>query len=302
MLLPKFDYHEPMTLNEACEMMAEFREKARPIAGGTDLIVNMKKGVVSPENVVSLGRIPELNRVNWSEGLTGIGACTKVSQLTRSEEICSKFFALAQAARCLGSPLIRNLATIGGNLVSARPAADLPPPLLAYDGTVILKSASRERKISLQHFFLGPGKTVMEPEEILTEIFIERPPPRSGAAYWKLGFRRALEISIVSVASFISLESRGQRIESARIVLGAVAPTPVRAISAERLLIGEKPTDSLFVRAGEVAAGESKPITDIRGSAGYRQAMVAVLAERTLRIASEKASGQAGRGPLTNPL
>jgi CO/xanthine dehydrogenase FAD-binding subunit len=289
MLLPKFDYHEPTTLNEACEIMAEFREKARPIAGGTDLIVNMKKGVVSPENVVSLRRIPELNRVNWSDELIGIGACTKVSQVTRSEEMSSAFFALVQGARGLGSPLIRNLATIGGNLVSARPAADLPPPLMAYDGRVILKSVSGERKVCLQHFFLGPGKTLMEPEEIVTEIIIERPPPRSGAVYWKLGFRRALEISIASVASFISLETQGERIELARIVLGAVALTPIRAISAERLLIEEKPTKSLFTRAGEAATGESKPITDIRGSAEYRKAMVAVLTERTLKMAFEKA-------------
>jgi CO/xanthine dehydrogenase FAD-binding subunit len=289
LLLPKFEYHEPTTLNEACEMMAEFREKGRPIAGGTDLLVNMKKGVVSPENVVSHGRIPELNRVDWSDGLIGIGACTRVSQAARPQEIFSEFSALVEAARSLGSPLIRNLATIGGNLVSARPAADLPPPLIAYDGSVMLKSVSRERKVSLRHFFLGPGKTLMEPEEILTEILIERPPPRSGAAYWKLGFRAALEISIVSVASLISLEGQGERIESARIVLGAVAPIPVRAISAEKRLIGEKPTDALFARAGEAAADESKPITDIRGSAEYRQAMVAVLTERTLRIASEKA-------------
>jgi CO/xanthine dehydrogenase FAD-binding subunit len=295
-LLPKFNYHEPTTLNEACEMMAEFGEKGRPIAGGTDLIVNMKKGVLSPENVVSLGRIPELNRMDWSEGLLRIGACTRVSQAARSQGLSSEFSALVQAARSLGSPLIRNLATIGGNLVSARPAADLPPPLMVYDGGVILKSVSRERKVSLRHFFLGPGKTSMEPEEILTEIFIERPPTRSGGAYWKLGFRRALEISIVSVASFMSLESQDERIESARIVLGAVAPIPVRAISAEKCLIGEKPTDALFARAGEAAAGDCKPITDIRGSAEYRQAMVAVLTERTLRSAFEKAKAHEQAG------
>jgi carbon-monoxide dehydrogenase medium subunit len=296
MLLPKFDYHEPRTLSEACEMMAEFRERARLMAGGTDLIVNMKKGVVSPEKVVSLGRIPELAGVESSDGFVGIGACLKVSEVCRSGEGLSDFCALGQAAQGLGSPLIRNLATIGGNLVSARPAADLPPPLMAYDAGVILQSASGKRKVSLQGFFQGPGKTLMEPEEILTEILIEKPPPRSGAAYWKLGFRKALEICIVSVACFVSLESEGERIDSARIVLGAVAPTPLRAVKAETLLVGEKPDEALFFRAGEAAAGESKPITDLRGSADYRRAMVAVLTERTLRIAFEKATshGQAG--------
>ena len=289
MLLPRFEYHEPATLHEACQIMAELKEKAKPIAGGTDLIVSMKKGLISPENVVSLDRIPELASINPSNGIVKIGACLRVMQLVRSADLSWEFSGLWQAARSLGSPLIRNLATIGGNIVSARPAADLPPALLAYDATVVLRSASRERHVPLNQFFLGPGRTVMLPDEILTEILVEKPPTRSGAAYLKLGFRKALEISIVNVASFISLESHGERIQSARIVLGAVAPTPVRAPSAEQLLIGKKATEALFGMAGEAAAKDCKPITDIRGSAEYRQAMVSVLTERTLKMSFEKA-------------
>ena len=269
--------------------MAELKEKAKPIAGGTDLIVSMKKGLISPENVVSLDRIPELASINRSNGIVKIGACLRVMQLVRSADISWEFSGLWQAARSLGSPLIRNLATIGGNIVSARPAADLPPALLAYDASVVLRSVSQERNIPLNQFFLGPGRTVMLPDEILTEILIEKPPSRSGAAYLKLGFRKALEISIVNVASFIILESRGQRIQSARIVLGSVGPAPMRAASAEKLLMGEKPSDSLVARAGEAAANDSKPITDLRGSAEYRRAMVSVLTERTLKMALETA-------------
>ena len=269
--------------------MADLGEEARPLAGGTDLIVNMRKGAVSPENVISLGKIEELAIMDFSNGLSRIGACRKVSELAQSEEMASAFQALSLGANRLGSPLIRNLATIGGNLVSARPAADLPPPLMAYDASILLKNASGERKVPLKEFFQGPGQTVMKPDEILTEILIEKPPPNSGSGYIKLGVRKALDISIVNVASFIALDDGKEIIRSARVVLGAVAPTPVRAVTAEKLLIGEKPDEALFIRAGEEASKESRPIDDFRGSAEYRQAMVAVLTQRTLDMALKEA-------------
>ena len=289
MLLPRFNYHEPTTLEEACQIMAEFREKAMPLAGGTDLLVNMKKGIVSTENVVSLNRVGEFTKIDHSNGLLKIGACQTAAELAKSNVIKPAFSSLNQGANSLGSPLIRNLATIGGNLVSARPAADLPPPLMAYGANVALKNSSRERIVSLEEFFRGPGQTIMEPDEILTEISLKKPPPKSGASYIKLGIRRALEISIVNVASFITLDNQDGTIRTARVVLGAVAPTPIRAVSAENLLIGEEPDDFHFSRAGEAAAKDSKPIDDFRGSARYRRAMVKVLTQRSLNIALEKA-------------
>jgi len=289
MLLPKFDYHEPATLQEACEVMAELGKRAKPLAGGTDLIVNMKKQLLSPEHVVSLGRLDELREVDTSNGIIKIGALMTAAELAESHAIQTRFSALFQGASNLGSPLIRNLATIAGNLVSARPAADLPPSLMAYGATLLVRKKDGRRSIPLQDFVKGPGDTILEPEEILTEIHLEAPPPFSGAAYIKLGTRKALEISLVNVASYIVLDSPGGTIQSARIVMGAVGPTPLRAHAAEDLLVGEKPSEILFEKAGKAAAGDSRPIDDFRGSAQYRRDMVNVLTQRTLAAALDKA-------------
>jgi len=289
MILPKFEYHDPSTLDEACQIMAELKEKARPLAGGTDLLVNMRRGAVSPENVVSLGRIEELKGVNPSNGQLRLGACLTAAEIGQSREVNDLINPLGIGANSLGSPLIRNLATIGGNLVTARPAADLAPPLMAYGASVVLKNSSGKRTISLDNFFRGPGQTVMEPDELLTEIIIEKPPPYSGGDYIKLGARKTLVTSIVNVAAFLSLDGRDGTITSARVVLGAVAPVPMRTTSSEQVLLGEKPTDALFLRAGEAAAGDSKPIDDFRGSAEYRRAMVEVLTRRALNMALSKA-------------
>ncbi len=294
MLLPKFQYHEPRTLVEACQIMAELRDRARPLAGGTDLLVNMKKGVLSPETVISLTKIHRLTDIDRSGTMLRIGACLTINDLAGSDVLSQEFSALRTGAESLGSPLIRNLATIGGNLVSARPAADLPPSLMAYGASVVMKKASGERLLPLHEFFLGPGQTVMEADEILTEILVPCPPPKSGAAYVKLGNRKALEISLVNVASFVSLYDMTGLILSCRIVLGAVAPAPVRAFAAEKFLVGMKPGDALFHQAAEVAISECEPIDDFRGSARYKRAMVGVLVERTLKTAWKRAEDWPG--------
>jgi len=288
MLLPRFDFHEPATIEEACQVMAELGQEAKPLAGGTDLIVNMKKKILSPAHLVSLSRIENLKRVDPSNGEIRIGACITVSELTESHEIERRFKALHTGARGLGSPLIRNLATIGGNLVSARPAADLPPPLMAYGADIILKTNSGERSVPLKDLFLGPGETVIEPHEILTEIHLNNPPPHSGAAYFKLGVREALEISLVNVAAFISLDD-DESIKEARIILGSVAPTPIRSESAEKVLLGEKPTEKIFIQAGKAASKDSRPIDDFRASAAYKKDMVEALTSRTLNMALKAA-------------
>ncbi len=284
MLLPKFEYHEPTTLEEACQIMSELGHGAKPLAGGTDLIVNMKKKIVSPGHLVSLSMIDDLKKIDASNGLLKIGACLTAAELAESKEIRETLTALSRGAESLGSPLIRNLATIGGNLISARPAADLPPALIAYGAKVALKNSSGERLVSLEDLFLGPGETLIGPNEILTEIHVDSPPPSAGAAYIKLGVREALEISLVNVAAFISMDRDGS-IQEARIVLGSVAPTPIRATSAEQILTGEKPSETLFSRAGEAASKDSKPIDDFRASAEYKRAMVEVLTQRALNQA-----------------
>jgi CO/xanthine dehydrogenase FAD-binding subunit len=291
MLLPKFDYHEPADVAEACELMAEFGEKARPLAGGTDLMVNMKKKIFAPEHLVSLSRIESLTRIDESKSMINIGACFTVIDLVESDLIKEKLSALRTGARALGSILVRNRATIGGNIGSARPAADLLPPLMAYGANVVLESKEGQREFLLEEFILGPGQTAIKPNEILTEIRVPIPPAQAGAGYINLGNRKSQEINIINVASYLALDNTNGTIKNVRIVMGAVGPTPLRATSAEELLMGKMPDEELFAEAGELAKADSAPIDDFRGSAEFRRAMVGVLTKRTLAIAYEEATG-----------
>jgi CO/xanthine dehydrogenase FAD-binding subunit len=284
MILPTFNYHEPSNIDEACAILAELKGGASLLAGGTDLIVNMKKGLISPGNIVSMNRMEQLKEksLDPSSGSARIGACITIAEVARSEKIKRSFSALTTGAEALGTPLIRNLATIGGNLATARPASDMAPPLMAYDARVVLTSLAGEREVPLDEFFLGPGKAVIREDEILTEILVDYQPPHSGCSYIKMGTRKTHEIGLVNVAAFLSLDNRDGSIQKARIIMGAVAPVPIRATSAEQLLQGRKPEEDLFVEAGEVAAQESRPIDDFRGSAEYRREILKVLTKRAL--------------------
>jgi carbon-monoxide dehydrogenase medium subunit len=292
MRLPKFEYHDPLTLAGACQIMSELGARARPLAGGTDLLVNLKKGALTIDHVVSLGRIQELRHVAHCGDQTEIGACATVVQLAESKEIAAQFKGLQMGAENLGSPLIRNRATLGGNILSARPAADLPLPLMAYGADAVLQNASGERTVSLDDFFVGPGKTLAEPDEILSKILLKQPPPRAGGSYLKLGIRKATEIAIVNVAAFMVLDDSGSTIESARVVLGAVAPVPIRARSTENRLKSERPDENLFFKAAEAAIDDTQPIDDFRATAEYRRAMVAVMTRRALTQAYEEAKAR----------
>jgi len=290
MLLPEFDFHEPTTVEDACRFMAQFGATARPVAGGTDLLVNMKQKIVFPEHLVSLSRIDVLKRTRKENGCHKIGPCLTVAELAQSESIGKDLSALIQGAMNLGTPLIRNLATIGGNLVSARPAADLVPSLIAYGCRLILKSVKGERTVPLEGFFLEPGIAEIRPDEILCDIEVNIPPVKSGAAYLNLGIRKGQDCNLVNAASFLALEDDGKTIRSARIVMGCVGPTPLRSPSAEGVLIGKEAGDALFAKAGQAACTDSRPIDDFRGSADYKRAMIGVLTRRTLSMAYHQAS------------
>ena len=287
MLLPRFKYHAPSELKEACEILESLKDKARPFAGGTDIIVNMKKGLVSPETLISLKRILRLgsDAMAINKNSTKIGACITAADLMNNDHIIKNLKGLASAAGSLGTPLIRNSATIGGNLVTSRPAGDFSPPLMAYGAKVTLNSISGERSVLLKDFFLGPGRSIIKDDEILSEIVIDNPAPYSGCGYIKFGVRKTLEISIVNVAAFLTLEKPGGPIKDARIVLGAVAPVPMRSASAEHVLKGELPGEDLFISAGEAASQDSRPIDDFRASAAYRREMVKILTKRALHAA-----------------
>ncbi len=294
MILPKFDFHEPKTLHEACQILAEYGAQAKLIAGGTDLLVDMKKNLVSPKQLLSISKIDEMKQLDLSSGGLKIGSCLTVADIAAASIIATKWSALCAGARALGSPQIRNLATIGGNIGSASPAADLPPSLIAYGAKLVLKKYAGERVVSMDQFFVGPRRTKIAPDEIISEIQIDTPPPYSGAGYISLGIRSCQDIKIVNVAAFITLESPRGIIKNARVVMGCVGPTCKRAISAEKLLIGEKPGEAIFTKAGEAAMRDCSPrgSAESRASAEYKKDMVGVLTRRTLSEALKAAMEQ----------
>ena len=281
-MLPKFDYLEPENMRSALELMASLKSNAKIIAGGTDIIVNMKKGIISPKHLVSLVKVKELFGLEQRKKGIVIGSHVIVSELAESNLLWKNYSLIAKAASVLGSPLVRNRATIGGNIVTARPAADLPPALMAVGAKVELKSKKGRREVALDEFFLGPGKTVIRPDEILTKIILNELPPFSGGDYIKLGHRKALEIAIVAVASRVTLDKPQGIIKNVRIMLSAVAPQVIHAVSAEKILMNEKPIDKLIERAATPAMQDRRPISDIRGGAEYRKEIVKVLTKRTL--------------------
>jgi CO/xanthine dehydrogenase FAD-binding subunit len=295
MSLPEFDFHAPGSVDEACRMLAEYGPEAKIFAGGTDLMLDMRRRRIAPENVISIPGIEELKTLDLSSGMLRIGSCVTIARIVKSKEVAGKWGALSAGGKALGSCLVRNLATVGGNLASARPAADLPPPLMAYGASLVLKKTSAERVVSIDHFFTGTGTTVMAPDEILTEIRLSEPPPHSGAGYLNLGIRNACDINILNVASYVALDGPGGAIKDARIVMGCVAPTHVRVLSAENLLLGEKPSEALFERAGEAAMNAATPRGSAysRASAEYKKDMVRELTVRTLGMALREAMGPA---------
>jgi len=293
MLLPRFNYHEPQSLAEALEIMAAFGPQARALAGGTDLLVNLKVGRDQAREVVSLHRLGGWDNLGRAKEGLKIGPLVTAARLAAEKDL-GPAGVIGLAAGRLGSPLIRNRATVGGNLVSARPAADLAPPLMALGAEVVLESKSGQRTLPLEGFFTAPGQTQRQPEELLTAIQVPALEGRGGGGYQKLGTRKALEIAIVNVAAFLVLNEKGF-ISRARIFMGAVGPTPIRAKMAEMLLEGERPkgpNDPIFHGAGLAAVNDSCAIDDHRGSAAYRCQMVEVLTKRALAEAYSRAVGR----------
>ena len=288
MILPKFDYNAPATLDEACQMMANYGERAKLLAGGTDLLIALKKKAVTPAQVVALDRVDEIQGFCADEEGIYLGSRTTATEIATAD-LGPAGQVLSQAAAQVGSPLIRNLATIGGNLVTAMPAADMAPPLLALQASVVLQRVADQRELLLSDFFVSPGEQVMLPEEIMSMIVLPRLPEGCGGAFEKLGVRKALERSIVSVAAVISLADDGRTIKGARIALGAVAPTPMLAHDAAAGLYGRKATPKNFAAAAKTAAQEARP-RGLRTSAVYSRLMVEQLTIRALTRAYEAAN------------
>ena len=292
MLLPNFDFHDPDKLSDALALKAEYLDNARFIAGGTDLLVHMKKKLVKTGHLINLSKIDSLSQITQDEQSITIGACVTMAQLCASEIIREKFTALQIGAHSLGNHLIRNRATIGGNVCNASPAGDSLCPLLVYDAKVLLASGENKREVPVDKFFTGPGKSQIQNDEILSGFKLPIPDKSSSAHYIQLGKRKSSEINVVNLASYLEIDTDTKKIISAKIALGSVAPTPIRAKNAEAVLKDKIADESLFYKAAETARRQDcKPIDDFRGSAAYRQAMIGVLTLRTLRAAYEGAIG-----------
>jgi carbon-monoxide dehydrogenase medium subunit len=272
-------YLRPGSLDELWPLLAAHPE-ARVIAGGTDVMVQLHSRVIRPCPLISLRALPGLDGIEVGEGGTWIGAATPIARLLDHPQLQQRAPVLVQAARVLGSPQIRNVATIGGNLCNASPCADTAPPLLVYEARAAIRGPLGQREIPLQEFFRGPGESALSPGEILEGLRL--PPPRPGARGLFLKKRRVrMDLSLASVA--VALEFSGGRCTRARIAAGSVAPTPLRLESVERLLEGQPLSDELIGQAAEAAAAAVDPIDDLRASEAYRRVIIAAYLRRALR-------------------
>jgi carbon-monoxide dehydrogenase medium subunit len=286
MYLPQFEYHAPKSAEELAALLAQFGRKAKILCGGTDLIVAMKDKVMKPDCVIDISDLTALSGIRHQEGKgVVIGAATKLEEIERSALIREKYYALYQGASVVGSPQVRAMGTLGGNSCTASPAADTPPPLIALGAKVNLVNRKGTRQIALEEFILGNRQTALGEDEFLESFVLEEPWPNSASRYAIMGLRGAMEIDMVNVAVNLALDSGSGKVKEVRIVLGAVAPTPLRARQAESLLKGNRPEEGLLDKVAETCAAESKPIDDFRATAAYRREIVRVLSKRALKEA-----------------
>lgn len=282
-----FEYFAPQSLHQAVELLGP---GTAVLAGGTDLFLKMERRQVQPDAVVDLKRIPGLDSVTPSDDGLRIGALALMDTLASSPTVLGDDNALARAARVVGSAQTRNRATIGGNLANASPAADTAPALMVLGAMVRASSAEGTREMPVDELFVAPGKTALRDGELLAEVVIPPLPARSASSFQRC-VRTAMDIAVVNCAAFVRLD--GGTIAEARVALGAVGPTPMRATDAERLLVGQPFSAAAAEAAAESAGDQARPIDDVRAGADYRREMVRVLTRRALQEAVEHARGDA---------
>jgi carbon-monoxide dehydrogenase medium subunit len=280
-----FDYFDPKTVDEALHFLRTYGKNAKIIAGGTDLLVEMKLGKLHAECLVNISRIPALHYLIEERGLR-IGALTSFREIERSPRIRRRYTALYEAAHSVSSVQIKHMGTIGGNLCHASPAADSAPPFIALGGKVKLVAGDQARVLPLGDFFVGPGETVLSSQELFIEVQLPDPPRGTGSSFRKL-MRVSGDLAKVSVAVMIIRE--GDVCKECRIVMGAVAEKPIRAMEAEKIFIGEKWSRFLAERAGEKVSEEIRPIDDVRSTLWYRKEVSKVLVRDAVELAWERA-------------
>lgn len=287
--LPSLDnYFQPKTIEEVVSLLTSYGKEAKVLAGGTDLVVLMRNRNLIPKCIIDITRIPGLDYVIYNKDGLRIGALATLNAVVLSPAVKKNFLSLHQATSQMATPLIRKMATIIGNLCRASPAADTAPPLLVLQARVKIAGPAGFRVVPLEHFFTGPGKTVLEYNEMVTEIQIPKLPPYTGTAFLRIT-RVDADLAKVNVATAVTIKDGN--FKDVRIALGGVAPTPIRASKAEQFLKGSKLDDKLIEMAAQTAAKEIKPITDIRSTREYRAKITIVLVRKALNISLEIVKG-----------
>lgn len=284
-----FDYSAPTQLNDAVKQLAAAGNRARVLAGGTDIIVQLREGMRTAELVVDVKKIPELTAIQFSsdQGLQ-LGASVPCWQIYENPEIAAAYPALTDSVRIIGGWQIQSRASVGGNLCNSSPAADSIPPLIAHNATANIAGPAGQRSVPVSEFCTAPGRNVLESGELLVSLSLPASQPRAGSAYQRFIPRNEMDIAVAGAASWVLLDERGEKIEQARIALSAVAATPVFCEEVSSWLCGQPASEEVFAEAGELAKRVASPIDDMRGPAEYRTHLVGVLTKRTLKTACER--------------
>ncbi len=287
------EYIAPKTLSEAVQAMASNGGGARALAGGTDLLVQMRAGRHTPDLVVDVKDIPELAQINYDaqNGLT-LGASAPCYRIYQDSRVASAYPCLIDAAALIGSIQIQGRASIGGNLCNSAPSADAVPPLIVLDGVATIAGANGTREVPVEDFCTGPGQNVMQPGELLVSVHLPAPAAHTGANYLRFIPRNEMDIAVVGIGTSVVLDASGQNFVSARISLASVAPTPVFAKEAGDSLAGKPVSDEAIEEAAKQAMAAAKPISDMRGTVRQRTHLVGVLTRRTLNNAVKRARGE----------
>ncbi len=290
--LKDFDYAAPSTLAEATKLLAKANGRAKLLAGGTDILVQLREGMRDADFVIDVKKIPELTQLSFSrdKGLM-LGAAVPCYRIYENADVAQAYPALADATRIVGGWQIQSRASVGGNLCNSSPAADTTPALIALAAECVIAGPPGERRVKAEEFCSGAGKNVLQPGELLVTLVFPAPAARAASAYERFIPRNEMDIAVVGAGSWVQLSTDGRTVEQCRIGLGAIAPTPKFAAEASAWLAGKPATEETFAQAGELAKKVASPITDMRGTAEYRVHLVGVLVKRTLQRAAERARG-----------
>lgn len=286
-----FEYDVPATLDEAIDILSRENGAARPLAGGTDLIDHVRTGRLAPERLVDVKKIPELNVLEVDDAGARIGAAVPCYRIYGDKLVAARYQALADACRIIGGVQIQSRASLGGNICNSGPAADTAPALIALGAVCVIRGPGGERTVPVEEFTTAPGVNVLRPGELLVEFKLPARPAHSGSHYRRFIPRNEMDIAVVGVGASIVLDADDEVFQSARIALGAVAPTPLLAERANELLAGQPVARESLARAAEEARKIVRPIDDMRGTANFRRHVTGVLVERVLAESVARATG-----------